>query len=304
MSMYTKYYKVAGVTVEVRSGLPITENTFHPKFRQFEVDGPGDDNVLISHFFDSPYPTDELAQGAKEVYNKDQWRIFKTDNAWIYRFTSLSPLDPGHAAVGKFSHDHQVVEIYPVDIGKEQYRSGRFTALTLFNSDQILFSKLLCDRNGVIIHANGFDIGGNGILLAGVSGAGKSTLSQMLKKRGANILCDDRMFVRRDEDIFNIYGNWCHGTVPDTSALSAPLKAVFFLEQADENLLEKIEDRNAVTHRVLQALVRPFLSLDGWTQTFQTIEAFVRKVSCYRLQFDLSGDICDMIYDMLEGTSP
>ncbi|MDX9786766.1 MAG: hypothetical protein RBT11_08315 [Desulfobacterales bacterium] len=297
--MYSKFYQVAGITIEVRSERHITENTFHPKFRQFEVEGPGADNVLISHYFHSPNTprADEMAN--QEIYHKDRWRIFKTDEYWIYQFRSLFPADPGHSAVGVFSADHKVVDIYAVDIGEEKYRNGLFNALTLFNSDQVLFSKLLCDRNGLMIHSNGFDMNGKGILLTGPSGVGKSTLSRMLKRHGFRILCDDRMFVTARGTDFWIHGNWCHGTVPDTSAGSVPLKAVLFLEQFAGNHIEDLIERRGVSHQLLRALVHPFLTPDGWEKTFDILAALVRQVKCFRVQFDLSGDICGKIKNKL-----
>lgn len=297
--MYSKYYQVAGITVEVRSGIPIAANTFHPKFKQFEVGGKGDDNVLICHHFAIPPVSPAGESGKKELYHKDQWRIFKTNESWIYEFKSVSPLDPGHSATGVFSNDHRFVDVYPLDITIEKYQNGLFGALTLFNSDQVLFSKLLCDRNGLILHSNGFDIKGNGILLAGESGVGKSTLSNMLKQQEFKILCDDRMFVTAKESDFWIHGNWCHGTVPDTSAGSLPLKAVLFLEQSAVNHIEEIHQKKGVARHLLRALVHPLLPPAGWDKTFDMIETLVRSVKCYRVQFDLSGNICDMIRELV-----
>lgn len=65
----------------------------------------------------------------------------------------------------------------------------------------------------------------------------------MLKDRGHNILCDDRMFTIQKEGGFRIYGSWCHGTVPDSSSMTAPLRAIFFLEQSKENAIDLIEDK-------------------------------------------------------------
>ncbi|MFH0726891.1 MAG: hypothetical protein V2B19_11175 [Pseudomonadota bacterium] len=298
--MYSKYYKVAGITLEVRSEVPITANTFHPKFRLFEVEGAGDDNVLIRHHVSSSHVAGVTETNKKEIYHKDQWRIFKTDESWIYEFKSIFPIDPGHCAMGVFSEDHRTVDIYPYDMKPETYQNGLFGALTLFNSDQVLFSKLLCDRNGLIIHSNGFDINGQGILLAGESGVGKSTLSAMLKQQGAKILCDDRMFVTATQSGCRIHGNWCHGTVPDTSAGSVPLAAVLFLEQFAGNQIEEIHEKKGVTRHLLRALVHPFLPPEGWDKTFDIIATLVRQVRCYRVKFDLSGNIGGMIGALVE----
>jgi hypothetical protein len=293
--MNSKFYKTAGITVEVRSEFPISENTFHPKFRKFEVDGPGEDNVLIQHYFHPPPPLFETGLDVEEVYDKDQWRIFRVGNAWRYDFKSILPIDPGHRATGIFNEDYTSLSVYTNDFDITSYQNAVFSSLTLFNNDQVLFAPLLCNRNGLILHSNGFDINGNGVLLAGASGVGKSTLSGMLKKHGFNILCDDRMFVTSENSGYKIHGNWCHGTVPDTGTGSLPLKAILFLEQSKNDAIEEIVDRKGIARYLLQTLVHPFLEPSGWDKTFNVIERLVRGVECYRLKFNLSGTICHMI---------
>ncbi|MCP4117800.1 MAG: hypothetical protein GY737_20860 [Desulfobacteraceae bacterium] len=299
--MNIKFYSVAGITIKVRSDYPITDNTFHSKFRQFEVDGPGDDNVVINHHFHMPDSINVPCE--YEIYNKSQWQVFKTDTAWIFNYHSVLPEDFPHSVMGVFNSNYTVLDIYSDDIDQESYKNGRFNALTLFNTDQILFAKLLCDRNGLIIHSNGFDINGNGILLAGDSGAGKSTLSGMLKERGFGILCDDRMFVKNLQDVFWLYGNWCHGTKPDTSSISVPLKAVFFLEQSKTNKVIRIEDKKQIARKLVRSMVKPFLTPEDWGKTLTIIERIGRNVECYVLQFDLSGEICEEIEKLFQGDS-
>jgi hypothetical protein len=103
------------------------------------------------------------------------------------------------------------------------------------------------------------------------------------------------MFVTRKESNFWIHGNWCHGTVPDTAPGSAPLKAVFFLEQSNANAIEKMSDKSGVAHQLLRTLVQPILAPSGWEKTLDIIEGMVRGVNCCRVKFNLSGDICEMI---------
>ena len=300
MKTHTKYYKVAGITVQVNSDYPISEKTFHPKFKLFETDGLGNDNIILNHHFYLSDTVDSSCSKKAEIYNKNQWRIFKTRNSWIYKYTPVFAEDPGHPAIGKFNEDHTVVDIYSDAITDEYYKNAQFSALTLFNTDQVLFAKILSDRRGLIIHSNGFDISGKGILLTGDSGAGKSTLSQMLKQKGFEILCDDRMFVKYSKNDFWIHGHWCHGTVPDVSSISVPLKAIFFLEQAKNNTIIKIEDKKTLSLGLFRSIVKPFLSPNGWDATFTILEEIIQQIDCYTIKFNLDGDICDEICNLME----
>lgn len=295
MKNFVKFYTVAGISIQVRSEYPISEHTFHPKFKRFEVPGPGQDNVVIYHHFNLPESVDTIKAGGKEIYHKNQWQIFKTDNSWIYKYTSLSSENLVDNAIGIMSNDYRSIHIYTENISCENYSRAGFGALTLFNTDQMIFAKLLSDRNGVMIHSNGFNINGHGVLLAGISGSGKSTLSTMLKKQGHEILCDDRMFVRKIENEFWIFGNWCYGSHPDVSASKAPLKGFLFLEKATQNRINEITHPDQIAQRVLKVIVKPLLDVDGWKKYFTTIEELRSQVRFFKIEFDLSGNICDVL---------
>lgn len=137
-------------------------------------------------------------------------------------------------------------------------------------------------------------------MLAGNSGAGKSTLSKILTKRGNKILCDDRMFVTQNNESLYIHGNWCHGTVPNTSPGKLPLHSIFFLEQSKKNNIEPITDKSITLQKIIQALVKPVLIKNDWRNTLSTINDIVSMTSCYTLQFDLSGNICKIIEDTVK----
>jgi hypothetical protein len=123
----------------------------------------------------------------------------------------------------------------------------------------------------------------------------------MLKGK-AEILCDDRIIVRRqnpgNEDKrqeFRIYGTWSHGDVPDVSANSAPLKAILFLEKAEENRLILLGDKKEIVARLLSCLIRPFVTVDWWEKTLQLIEKITQEIPCYVMRFDKSGAIVELL---------
>jgi len=141
-------------------------------------------------------------------------------------------------------------------------------------------------------------IEGKGLLFVGNSSAGKSTIANLLRSKG-EILCDDRIIVRRHSDGFRIYGTWSHGDVPDVSPHSAPLRAILFLEQSDENRLVSIDDRNEFLRRLLACLIRPFETAEWWEKELALVEKIVREVPSYVLRFDKSGRIAEEINKML-----
>jgi hypothetical protein len=299
MRTHTKYFRVADITIELNSDYSISEKTFLPKFKLFEVTEPGDDNIIIHHHFHSYDFSQKKDLLQNVIYSNPQWTIYKAQDVWIYKFTPVLPFEPGCPVTAIINKNHTMVNIYTDKITEEQYKNGQYSALTLFNSDQVLFSKLLCDRQGLIIHSNGFNINGKGILLAGKSGSGKSTLSQMIKRYEFEILCDDRMFAIKKDNCFWIHGNWCHGSVPDVSQMSVPLKAIFFLKQSRKNAIDIISDRKIVAQNLIPAMVKPFLIKDDWKTTLATLEDLIQNIKCYFLSFDLSGNICNNIKEII-----
>jgi len=287
---HRRYFKIADITVQVESDLPIKDNTFHPKFKLFEVAGPGEDTISIRHHFSLP-DLDGKDFG-KEVYRKAPWAIYKNNSSWIYLGISPTQGDKSLYRVATFNSDHTRSRIY--NDREETFIKGGLNSLTLFASDQVLLARVLADRQGCYLHSCGVNFEGNGLLFVGHSEAGKSTMATMLKGK-AEILCDDRMIVRRQADDFKIYGTWSHGDVPDVSANSAALKAIMFLEKSDENRVIPIEDKKEITKRLLSCLIKPFVTVDWWEKTLSLVEKISGQVPCYVLKFDKSGRAADLL---------
>jgi MoaA/NifB/PqqE/SkfB family radical SAM enzyme len=285
-----RYYQLAGLTIRIDSELPITDSTFHPKFKHFEVEGPGEDVVSYSHHFHLP-EMDGPSLG-KKVHRKAPWAIYRKKDSWIYVWigTAGRPSRPGLTAV--FNDDYTRARIYSES--REAYLKGGLMTLTFFPTDQLPLGRVLADRQACFIHSSGLVLNGRGMLFVGHSEAGKSTIVKMLKGR-AKVLCDDRIVVRKWPEGFRIHGTWGHGEVPDVSPDSAPLEAIFFLEKAGKNELIRITDRKAALARIWACLIKGFM-LDGWWEKIlPLIEGLARDIPCYALHFDKSGGVVDLL---------
>lgn len=125
----------------------------------------------------------------------------------------------------------------------------------------------------------------------------------MLRGDG-EVLCDDRVVVRRMPEGFRLYGTWCHSDVPEISPTSAPVKAICFLEKADTNQAIPLTDRREILGRLLPCLVKPYVDAEWWQKTLSTVDSLIETVPAYRLLFDRSGRIVKELRELSVGDCP
>lgn len=302
---HRRYFRIAGVKIRVDSDLPFTEKTFDPKFKKFEVFGSSEETISLRHHFFLPeFNQDDMGQ---EVYRRAPWAIYRKDRSWIYLCIGPGRRDKNIYGAAVFNDGHTRGRIY--NSTEFMFRQGNLPALTLFPSDQILLARPLADRQACFIHCAGMDIGGKGILLVGHSGAGKTTAAMMLRKQPMvprlknepenQVLCDDRIIVRRWPEGLRIHGTWSHGDLSDVSAGSAPLSAILFLEKADGNRLVPVKKGIETARLLAQFVVKSLVTADWWEKILALIENMAHEVPAYRLQFDKSGRLADVIAKIL-----
>jgi len=292
---HRRFFQIGGITLQVDSDLPITETTFAEKIKLFERSLPGPDRIhLHIHFGIPDLKNRDLG---KEIYRKSPLAIYKYKKSWIYLGIAADPADPTIHRVVTFNQDHSQAEIYMDK--PELFEKGGLESVSLFASDQTLLARILADRQGFSIHSAGISIDGAGLLFVGASEAGKSTTATMLKNEG-ELLCDETMIVRKWPEGFRLHGTWSHGDVKEVSNGEAPLQGIFFLEKSRENKLEPISDKKEVIKRLLPRLFKPLTTSDWWEKILVTVDGLVCEIPAYRMKFDKSGQIKDVIHAWLK----
>ncbi len=291
--MHRKYYKIADIPIEVRSELPLSESTFHPKFKQFETKKTTDERATIHHHFNG-IPHFKDYSESQRLYFRPPWAIYRDQDSYIYKWIrAVSPHD-NYDKLAVTNEAHSRLDIFHDDVGKKKFASGVLNSLAMFSTDQIWLSHLLSNREGCIIHSLGAILDDSGYLFVGHSDAGKSTMARLLMKE-ATILCDDRNIIRKSDDGFRVYGTWSHGEVPDISPLSAPLKGIFFLEKSDTNELIRVHDTADALKIFLACLIRPMVTASWLNRTLDLISEVLKKIPCWRMQFDRSGGVLNLL---------
>lgn len=293
---HCRYFRIAGITIKVESDLDFNSVEFKKELLKFAVDGPGDDNTTIRHYFEIPdIPNKDFGE---ELYRRPPWAISRKNGTWYYLGIAPEPDDPELHRIAVFNADHTHALIYNTPLAVRYAKEQGFASLSLFPTDQIWLAPLLADRNAVMLHSAAAILNGQGVLFVGHSTAGKSTTVTMLKeaakrdpKISVEILCDDRNIVRRWKDGWRVHGTWSHGDVADVSPASAPLRAVLFLEQASRNAVLPIDGRMERWKRLLATLVKPLVTAEWWQKELNVLEQMVDEVPHYTMHFDRTGAI-------------
>lgn len=277
---YRRYFNIGGMTIQVESEIPITDSTFQPKFKKFEVKEPGNDIITIQHYFSIPHKKD--LNITKKVYDNRPWVVCRNDDSWIYITKSSKFRLNKTYQLSVINGDHTTAKIY--NKRRKPFLKGNLHSLTLFTTDQILLARALADRSGCYMHSAGLVMDDQGFLFVGHSEAGKSTIVSILQQH-STILCDDRVIIRKWDDTFKIHGTWSHGDIPDVSSKSAPLTAIFFLEKASETKLIQLESKKEIAVKLLACLIKPLVTIDWWEKMLSLMEKISYTVPCYILKF-------------------
>jgi hypothetical protein len=231
-----------------------------------EFSSPCPDALLSLELTREPPPD---ADGLDAVFDSTSlWKVFELDGAYVFDLPHLRAVVDFDAGAGS---------IHVTDPSH---------ALPFFDYplDEIIFSKLLADRSGAIVHACGVEHRGRGLLLGGSSGAGKSTLASLFEGRdGARILSDDRVAVRARDGRPDIAGTPWHGTAGHALNRSAPLERILFLEHAEANSHEDLSALEAA-ERLVPLCVIPWwhresskMALDAAVKAVEAVPASVLR---------------------------
>ena len=284
---YHLMIKIGSISLSIQSDLPLQKKTFAPKFELFRCNDGGGNGVSIYHHCGIP----KITNWGEKIYHRAPWIIYETPSHYIYQMfvdgTNESPL------IAIFNKDHTEGHIYKGKFYTEAFKKGNLTSLLCFPTDQILFARLLAERKGIILHGSGIILKERGFLFVGHSDAGKTTVVKLFKHQ-ARILNDDRMIVRKEDGSFYLYGTPWHGEISLVAPDRVPLKAILFLNQADENRIERTGGLE-VFKRLYGCTIKTLVT-ELWTKNALDIcHCLSHEVPCYDLHFDKSEGVVSTI---------
>lgn len=198
-------------------------------------------------------------------------------------------------------------------LGKVSHREDRIEQMRLA---MLPFYEAVTSQGGLPLHAALAEIGGQGVLLAGVSGAGKSTCCRRFPLPW-RILGDDMAIVAPCED-----GTFRGHPLPTWSAVKAqaverpcvlrhsvPVRAIFFLVHSDSEHAVPMGGARAALS-IYSAAMQVFMSVDSsanipggsaYTRNlFENAAAMAAAVPAFVLHVSLRGRFWECIENALE----
>lgn len=137
------------------------------------------------------------------------------------------------------------------------YTREEFLEKALVSALALFCRYALPKESGTFLHAAGIVIDDRAFLFPGEAGKGKTTLAQKASEAGLRVLSDECVFVSCRENIWTAAGT-PFGTLSD-GPLSAPVAAVFFLEQSSHLSFRQLK----VSQAIARALCDSFYMSPG-----------------------------------------
>ena len=159
---------------------------------------------------------------------------------------------------------------------------------------RILHSLILSARGGFLLHAASGICEGRAYLFSGVSGAGKTTMTRLAPSE-VTLLTDEISYVRPTVAGYSAFGTPFSGELSKAGEnTSAPIGALFFLEQGPENRVDELAPAEAV-RRLMRNIL--FFAEDPplIERLLSTACEFVQKVPVRRLTFYPDARVWDDI---------
>ena len=159
---------------------------------------------------------------------------------------------------------------------------------------RILHSLILAERGGFLLHAASAICEGRAYLFSGVSGAGKTTMTR-LAPADITLLTDEISYLRPSADGYAAFGTPFAGELARAGEnCTAPVSALFFLEQGPRNRVDELTSAEAV--RRLMRNILFFAEDHGLVEKLLATSCdFAAKVPIRRLTFYPDARVWDLV---------
>lgn len=167
-----------------------------------------------------------------------------------------------------------------------------------FFADKIIAGGAFC------FHASAISADGEGILFSADSGTGKSTQARIWREwLGSDrvvMVNDDKPVIRFKGDIPYVCGTPWSGKHGLNTNICVPVRALVFLEQAEENRIGCVPAEQALP-LVFPQVLGGRTSQEQVNSLMDLLDCFLRKIDIYKLECTPTRDAAQLVYHTVFG---
>ncbi len=207
------------------------------------------------------------------------------------KYDYTTKLCRGYVSPDQASPVHIVAEATKEEREKERLSSPSYPIGYVEN---ICIYRDMCRQlpkfNVFIMHSAILTFEGSAYAFLGRSGTGKSTHTMLWLKhvKGASILNGDKPLISLEDGVFYAYGTPWNGKEGLGRKGKAPLKGLCFLEQAKQNSICVLNNRQYMDRLFLQCLMPE--DEDSASATLNLVDSLITSVPAYLLSCDISKE--------------
>lgn len=171
--------------------------------------------------------------------------------------------------------------------------------------ESVAILRVICDyiirRGGFFLHCSCLRIDGGAVIFTAPSGTGKSTHAALWRRvfgDRVEMINDDKPLVREEDGGFTVYGTPWNGKHRIGSNSSAPIRAIFFLEQAPENSAEPLDPFTSLSLLMRQTVLPA--DRGDLSALLDMLGRLIERTPMFRLRCNISDDAALTAYRALQ----
>lgn len=280
---------IAGIRMEISCDRPLAAVGLDPAYGRFVSSGQPRLSVECS-YVDGPL---ESPADARRLFDSQGlWTLHEAGGDLVF---VLEDLDGGGGPyrIARFDRGFVRGEITSRACGRARVRGPLLPDPFEYPLGEAVTMSLLGLGHGLMVHACGLSIDGDGVLLVGHSGAGKSTIAR-LAADAAIVLNDDRIIVTMEDGRPRMYGTPWHGDHPGVDPRGAAIRAIFFIEHARAGSVTPIRGAAAAAELIARSFP-PVWSAGGMGFSLGLAAELVAAAPCFRMGFTPDRGVLELM---------
>ena len=231
------------------------------------------------------------------------WKLYEAESGCLLESPDTRTLEPRSRAL--ISRDFSRIEVWVRQHEALWEQRVAWEPLKIINPImEVCLTTKLAREGGLLLHAAGVVTEHNGWVFTGPSGAGKSTLSDWFTARGACVLSDERLILRKVAGEILICGTPWAGTGRQAKNRSGPLTALYCIRHGEgAHALRRLPARD-VRLFVLRQCFLPHWDRAAMSRTLAFLDELSERIGCFELAFAKNPDIVDYLEEQRLGRTP